>query len=88
MIPMNIKVIFNYLLKLHEYKLTSISFYKTNLSVECMIEIMKFFDMERKIGIWQTTKGLYALELEYNEIGPMKMDILRNCFVENLPHKG
>jgi len=33
-------------------------------------------------GKKQATKGLYALELEYNEIGPSGIEILRNSFLE------
>ena len=50
------------------------------LSEKVLIQIRQFLSSERFKGWRQTSKGFFALELEWNNINPHGVRILRECF--------
>lgn len=49
-----------------------------------MIEIKKFLSNSKWKGVRNSTKGLYSLEMEYNNIQPEGFSILADVFHENI----
>ena len=75
-------VMLNTIVKDLGFKINTVSLYKAQVGRKSLYEIQKFLQLLRLRGITKSSRALYCLELEFNEIGPEGASILRECFLE------